>query len=267
MASHRCTLCFQEFEPELDSDYARFEYVETAGHEERYPSDLYFCSGCSSSVRELTEEWEELTGAGGGGCSFCGRDVDDGTRFAVEGSVGGESSVRYDLCSECDGAFEQFLRGERSDILTVPERWTVYGQTSRHLFGVGTESNRIYVDPTAKNMVSGMGSMSAGVPEKDANCYSVTLVKNLGTAGERPSEIASFEQADDAIEFARLVSLYAASSPSPTEFVESDFRPEPMEDRWQPDPIISDVGPREAAEKMLGYKASHLEEALEKHAQ
>lgn len=43
---------------------------------------------------------------------------------------------------------------------------------------------------------------------------------------------------DACIEFAQLVAIYAAHAPSPTEFIDSDFEPDPMEDDpWRPDSI------------------------------
>lgn len=272
MGPHRCGICFETFDPDAESEYAHFEYIETAGHKQAYPSDLHFCRECLPALRELTDHWrspESVEAA----CALCGDDDHDGTRIVVELVLQGDnrktdSLPTYDLCPDCDDVFENFLSGERSGILTVPNNWRVFGPTPRHLLGIGTDHDRVYVDPTVKHTGSGVQSMSAGVPEDDANCYTVTLVKSLGTASERPSEIATFENSDDAIEFAQLVAIYAAYAPSPTEFIDSDFEPEPMEeDTWRPDPIISGEDPREVAEKMLGYKSTHLSEALGEYAE
>jgi len=272
MELHRCGICFETFDPDAESEYAHFEYIATAGHEQTYPDDLYFCRECLPEVRELTDHWTSPD-AVESACAFCGDEDHDGTRISVEFVSQDDSKMTaslpvYDLCPDCDEVLENFLAGERGDVLTVPDSWRVFGPTPRHLLGIGTDHDRVYVDPAVKHTDSGVESMSAGVPEDDANCYTVTLVKSLGTAGERPSEIAAFEDADDAIEFAHLVALYAAYAPSPTEFIDSDFDPEPMEeDPWRPDPIISGDDPREVVEKMLGYQSQHLEEALEEHAE
>jgi hypothetical protein len=272
MEPHRCGICFETFDPESEPEYAHFEYIETAGHEQAYPSDLYFCRECLPPLREITDHWTS-TGIMEAACAFCGDEDHDGTRISVEFVSQDDSGMAaslpiYDLCPECDEVFENFLNDERRDALMTPSNWSVFGPTPRHLLGIGTDHDRIYVDAAVKNIGSMVESTSAGAPEEAANCYSVTLVKSLGTASERPSEIATFEHPDDAIEFAQLVALYAAYAPSPTEFTDSDFEPEPMaEDPWQPDSIISGEDPREVAKKMLGYQSTHLEGALEEYAE
>lgn len=270
--AHRCGICFESFDPDTETEYAYFKYISTAGHEQAYPDDLYFCRDCLPGFQELTDHWTSPD-AVQADCAFCGDEDHDGTRLSAEfvsqdgGRMAAEVPI-YDLCRDCDEIFENFLAGERCSALTVPDSWRVFGPTSRHLLGIGTDNDRVYVDPAVNHTDSGVESMSAGIPEDDANCYAVTLVKSLGTAGERPSEIAAFEDSDDAIEFAQLVALYAASAPSPTEFIDSDFEPEPMEeDPWRPSPIISSENPRNVIEKMLGYQSHHLEEALEEYAE
>jgi len=126
----------------------------------------------------------------------------------------------------------------------------------------------VYVEPAVKESAPGVESTKGGLPEEEANCFAVTLVKSFGTAGERPSEIVAFEDASDAIEFAQLFAVYTAYAPSPTEFIDIDFDPEPMEEApWRPDPIISGQDPREVIEKMLGHQSYHLEEALEEYTE
>jgi hypothetical protein len=270
METRRCGICFETFDPDTEIEYAHFDYISTAGHEQAYPDELYFCRDCLPELHELTDHWTSPD-AVQAACAFCGDEGHDGTRISAEfvsQDDGGMTAAIpiYDLCDDCDEVFENFLAGERGDALTVADSWCVFGPTSRHLLGIGTDNDRVYVEPAVKRTGSGMESMSAGVPEGDANCYAVVLVKSLGTAGERPSEIAAFDDAEDAIEFAQLVALYAASAPSPTEFIDSDFEPDPIEeDPWRPSPIISDENPRDVVEKLLGYQSDHLEEALEEH--
>ncbi|AKU09882.1 hypothetical protein [Haloferax gibbonsii] len=270
MVLHRCGICFDTFEPDTEPESVHFDYETTVGHELSYPSDLYFCHECLPALREVTDYWT----SSGSSCSFCGDENYDGTRISAEFAEregddisASMSTPTYNLCSNCDEIFENFLTSERAEALVVPDGWRVFGPTPQHLFGIGTDRDRVYVDPAVKRTGSGVQSMSAGVPEEDSNCYAVTLVKNIGTAGEKPSEIVAFEHAGDAIEFAQLVALYASNAPTPNDFIDRDFEPEPMEeDPWRPDPIVSGEDPREVAENMLGYEAHLLDNALEEYA-
>lgn len=268
MEPHRCGICFETFDADVESEHAYFSYVATAGHDQTYPDDVYFCSECLPALRDLTDNWTSPM-AVESACAFCGEEDHDGTRISVEFVSQDETQTDaslpvYDLCENCDEVFENFLADERDEVLRVPDGWRVFGPSSRHVMGIGTDKHRVYVDPAVKRTGTGFESMSAGVPEDDANCYTVSIVKRIGTAGEGASEIAAFEHADDAIEFAQLVALYASRAPSSVEFVHSDFMPDPMiDDPWRPDAVISDNAPREVIEKMLGYQSHHLEKALD----
>ena len=39
MDAHRCGICFETFDPDAEPEYAHFEYIATAGHEQAYPDD------------------------------------------------------------------------------------------------------------------------------------------------------------------------------------------------------------------------------------
>lgn len=262
----RCTICFETDDVHSGSEHASFEYVTTSRHKQNHPNELYFCENCVSILREVTDHWQ-FGGAAGTDCAFCGNAFPDGTRisaeFVTQTEIGTTTSRPvYDLCPDCDEIFDTFLASERVDHFDIPEGWSVFGPTSRHLIGFGTDHDRVYVDPAVEE--NGVGVQSVGLPEADANCYVILVIETPGTASERSSEIAAFETADDAIEFARLVAMYAAQTPTSTDCVDSDFDSDPVADQAS-DSIISGLNPRAAAEKMLGYKAFHLENALEKH--
>lgn len=262
----RCTICFETDDVHSGSEHAKFEYMMTTRHEQEYPNELYFCEDCIDTLRKVTDYWQ-FGGSAETACAFCGSEFSDGTRisaeFVTQTEIGTTTSHPvYDLCPDCDEIFDTFLVGERVDHFDIPEGWGVFGPTSRHLIGFGTDHDRVYVGPAVEE--SGAGVQSVGLPEADANCYVILVGETPGAAGEHSSEIAAFEAADDAIEFARLVAMYAAQTPTSTDCVDSDFDSDPVAEQAS-DSIISGLSPRAAAKKMLGYKSYHLENALEKH--
>lgn len=255
----RCAICFEPCDVDTEPEYAHFEYVTVAEHERASPDERYFCAGCVSDLREVTDHWVS-GGAVETACAFCGDEDHDGSRisaeFVAQTEIGFTSSYPiYDLCQDCEEIFDTFLAGERTDHFDIPEGWDMFGWTSPHLMEIGTDHDRVRVDPAIKRTRDGEQSMSVGLPEVDANCYVVASIDNPGTASERLSEIAAFEEAGDAIEFACLVAMYAQGSPSSI-----DFEPDPMaEEAWIPDPIISETDPQTVAQKMLDQRSSRLE--------
>jgi len=269
MEDQRCCICFETFDPDTEARHTHFEYLPEKQGEQPPKPEMYFCEDCHPRLRELTDTWTSDS-AIDIDCAFCGGESTEGVRISAEvvrQAGEGVSSLMpaYDICSSCDGIFDSFLQGVRSDVLDVPDSYTVYGRSDRHLFGIGTGNDNLYVSPSNKITNSSSTFSQTGVPEEDANCYSVMLIKAIGTVNESPSEIAAFEDPDDAIEFAQLVALFATDRD--LGFIESEFEPEPHDDDpWRPASIITDHEPLEVAEKMLGHYFSILEEKLDERA-
>ena len=95
--------------------------------------------------------------------------------------------------------------------------------------------------------------LTTGVPEAEANCYSVHLITDAGTVSETHDAIVQFEDPTDAWEFANILTHYFATDAVEL-FTRKGLFTGADPDAGDPlNEIITDTAPVEVFESLLGY--------------
>lgn len=208
MQSHVCAICIETFDPREADQSVHLEYVTTAGNESFYPEVLDVCDRCVPGLREVIDHWNHPT-LGSARCAHCGDISHDGTRIDTtivtrrrDGFT--QETPVYDLCTGCDGVFENFLELERRDEFEPPSGWDVLGPTGKRIVGVRHDDFQLTVAPATVRSDRGVVA-SVGETLQNPGCYAVAMSQSSRTNDEDVQLLCGFEDVSDAVEFLRLV--------------------------------------------------------------
>lgn len=120
----------------------------------------------------------------------------------------------------------------------------------------------IFVEPSSVSDGAGPSEATVGVPEPDANAYTVSVRTGLGTGYGLNEPLVDFAEPRAAWEYANLATHYLENVLH-VEFGVVDLQgKDPRLDSWKPTGIVSDLDAEEAMRKMLGPNATRLDDAL-----